>query len=118
MFNLKKIDNKNPNISILKEDSLYNKENIKKRNTMGGRSKPPSGAEWDQFSLQLVVNTSKLFAKNLKAPSAQGAVTSSNKKKTYKIWYKKCQIMKDGGDNLRYVGQRLTGEDDWRIGTD
>jgi hypothetical protein len=24
--------------------------------------------------------------------------------------------MKDGGDN--YVGQRLTGEDDWRIGTD
>ena len=26
--------------------------------------------------------------------------------------------MKDGGDNLRHVGQRLTGEDDWRIGTD
>jgi hypothetical protein len=43
---------------------------------MKGRSKLPSGAEWDQFSLQLVVSTSKLFAKNLKTPSAQG--TSSH----------------------------------------
>jgi hypothetical protein len=67
----------------LKEDSLYNEEKMgkKPRNTMGGRSKPPSRAKWDQFSLQPVVNTSKLFAKDLKAPSAQGAVTSSNQNK-------------------------------------
>jgi hypothetical protein len=34
----------------------------RKKIRIGGRSKPPSGAEWDQFSLQLIVNTSKLFA--------------------------------------------------------
>jgi hypothetical protein len=26
--------------------------------------------------------------------------------------------MRDGGDNLKDAGPRLSGEDDWRIGTD
>jgi hypothetical protein len=40
--------------------------------------KLPSGAEWGQFSLQPKINSAKLFVKNLKTPSAKGAVTSSN----------------------------------------
>jgi hypothetical protein len=71
-----------------------------KKNVREGRSKLPSGAEWGQSSLQPKVNTSKLFVKNLKAPSAQGAVNFSHQKKPYKVRYKKCQTLREGVDNL------------------
>ena len=75
-------------VSYLKEGQ----RNTKKQKRKGGKVK---AAFW--------VSSSKLFVTNLKAPSALGAVTSLNQK-TYKVYYKKCQTMRDGGDNLRLMG--------------
>jgi hypothetical protein len=51
MFDLKK-----KNFTIKTQIFLFWKKTVftmrKRWNRMGGRSKPPSGAEWDQFSLQ------------------------------------------------------------------